>query len=599
MAKSQEELLAEISAKLDKNAAAASGGGGIGAFSGLTKGLNEASGAVNPFVKVIEKAGEAFSAVKSAIDQNIGTWQGLSQSGMTFNGDIVSMSAAASGARVNLNEFASVLQNNVTGLIGLGSSASQSAIMFGKLSKEMFDSGITDELTRLGMTSKDINETLAVQVGFQRSTLKDTQESRTESIIAAKELATEMDAMAKLTGKSRKEQEDAMKKAQADMQVEAKFRLIGAQKGPEAEAEARKIYAQQYNEAQLRGQGQMFKEVFATGHVMSQEAATQRAMLGEQALATERQARATADGNKAAADKANEEARIAAVQNGKDVGKLQLAVYGDQGGQASKVLMENMRNTQGFYEAERKIRQEAAFKNASAEVVDAEIMRRIKNEQANKDAKTGKDIAGAGTTEAILQLQNRTKDVSSALMNGLVKPLNDDIGPRLKGFSDKFLSPTVYKKSPSGEVIKSTTASAIESSIKKGYEAGKSAEGGKSAKENIKARNGGDGYVGANAIEGAGQLVGASMKLGLSGLDKLGLKAPETATSTAPATASSSTTQTTPSEKKATLDDVVNLLEKLNTSMKNVSDKTEQLNDNAGRQVRATKNLSNDRFRSN
>jgi hypothetical protein len=443
-----EKLLSEHARQVGSQVRASGGGSGSGKVD--VGGMGGAIGAAADkasagLTAVMTPLSSAFTDIKSSVDKGLGTWRDMNSVGANFNNDIIGMTVAAYGSRLSLDEMAAVVKQNSTNFVGLGGSVGSGTQAFAKMSKEMADSGATESLKQMGYTNKEINDVLALQIGFQRTTTKQTEEGRRESYESAKKLATEMDAMSKLTGKSRAEQEDAMKKAQADGQVEAKMRLIGLKEGPEAEAKARKIYAEQYNEAQLRGQGQMFKEVFATGHVMSQEAANQQAILGEQARATADQARATAAGDYEAAKSANERAQAEAVKNGQDVNRLQMAAIGGQNNVVGAEMIKQIELNRGMNDAVMAIKKEAAFKDKDETVILAEAKRRIAFEQQGKDAK-GNEIAGAQSTKAMIALGNRAGDAGSAIMSGLVKPINDAAGPALKSIAN-VLGPEAKTKS--------------------------------------------------------------------------------------------------------------------------------------------------------
>ena len=146
-----------------------------------------------------------------------------------------------------------------------------------------------------------------------------------------------------------------MKKAQADMQVEAKLRVLTMGKSEEEAAAIRSGFMTQYNEAQLRGQGQMFKEVFATGTVQSQEAASQVAISGREAQMTMAQAKATAAGDAKAASEYSKQAAAESMKNQNDVNKLNLAIYSSNT-DAGKTMKDSMTATSGMYKAEQAVR---------------------------------------------------------------------------------------------------------------------------------------------------------------------------------------------------------------------------------------------------
>jgi len=413
-------------------------------FSALDSEMKKASNEFNPFTKNLKDGGEAakkgLETVEKAVKDSLNGWRDLSKSGAGFNNDVIGMTMAAAGTRMPLADFASVIKDNASNFAGLGGNVTRGAEAFARLGKEMFDSGITDSLKQLGYTNKDLNEVLALQMGTVRGSMRDDKASREAAIRSAADLANEMDLMAKMTGRTREEQQEAMKKAQGDASVEAKLRLIGIKEGPEAEKKARLEFLKQYNEAEAQGRGQMFKEVFATGQVMSKEAATQAALDGKAAEATRNAALATSKGDAEAASKFNAEARAETLKLNQDETRLRQATLGKAGGVASESISATMMNktARADYDAAQSIKGDATYKGPTDDAsLLAESKRRAQEAQQGKD-KEGTDVSGA--TKAAVQLGNRLDDVQSALKTGLLEPLNKEIGPGLKTFADKYLS---------------------------------------------------------------------------------------------------------------------------------------------------------------
>ena len=434
----------------------------------LDDAMKSTSDAMSPFGKNLKDGGElakkGLEAVHKAVTDSMGGWRDLSKSGAGFNNDIIGMTVAAAGTRMPLADFAGVIKENASNFAGLGGNVTRGAEAFAKLGKEMFDSGITDSLKQLGYTNKDLNEVLALQIGTVRGSMRDDKASREAAIQSAADLANEMDLMAKMTGRTREEQQEAMKKAQGDASVEAKLRLIGIKEGPEAEKKARLEFLKQYNEAEAQGRGQMFKEVFATGQVMSKEAATQAALDGKAAEATRNAALATSKGDAESASKFNAQAREETLKLNQDETRLRQATLGKAGGVASESISATMMNktARADFDSAQSIRGEDKFKNASEAELLAESKRRAQEAQAGKD-KDGTDVSGA--TKAAVQLGNRLDDVQSALKTGLLEPLNKEIGPGLKTFADKYLSGKDFEGS--GKRI----APAIEGAMARGNKA--------------------------------------------------------------------------------------------------------------------------------
>jgi len=412
------------------------------------------AGEFNIFNTALGGAGKAADAVKDAynkvapgIEKGLDTWRELSKVGAGFSNDVVGMTVAAAGTRMPLQEFAGIIGKNAESMLGFGGTVTRGAEDFAKMSKRMFDEygTQTDQLRQMGYTNKELNEILLMQGSIQRGSFKDEQSRNKATIESATKLATEMDEMAKLTGKSREEQMANMKKAQADMQFEAAIRLktqgMSAEDAKKFEDNARK----QMSEAQLRGQGQMFKEVFATGQIMSKEAAIQASLNQEQAAATRKQAQVsgdaklTADQREMQANAAAAEGRRAAAADMNNTAKLQLMTLGDAGGAASKALNESagaqIQQVRGLeaIAAANKLNMDTDEGRREAQRIQNE---EIKKSQEGKN-KEGDSVSGA--TKAVVNLGARVGDAESAIANKLVLPLNRDVSPALGRFADRLL----------------------------------------------------------------------------------------------------------------------------------------------------------------
>ena len=443
----EDEILEELK-RLNKNSA--KGGSSPTGPSVKLPGAGE----FNIFNTALGGAGKAADAVKDAynkvapgIEKGLDTWRELSKVGAGFSNDVVGMTVAAAGTRMPLQEFASIVGKNAEEMLGFGGTVTRGAEDFARMSKKMFDEygTQTDQLRQMGYTNKELNEILLMQGSIQRGSFKDAQSRDKATIESATKLATEMDEMAKLTGKSREEQMANMKKAQADMQFEAAIRLktqgMSAEDAKKFEDNARK----QYGEAQLRGQGQMFKEVFATGQIMSKEAAIQASLNQEQAAATRKQAQVsgdsklTADQREMQANAAAAEGRRAAAADMNNTAKLQLMTLGDAGGAASKALndsagaqIKQVRGLEAIAAANGLDLKNKDDAIKAQQLQDAEI----KKSQEGKN-KEGESVSGA--TKAVVNLGARVGDAESAIMNKLVLPLNRDVSPALGRFADRLL----------------------------------------------------------------------------------------------------------------------------------------------------------------
>lgn len=301
------------------------------------------------------KLGETTKAAKQFGDmmakgatEVFDSWQKLSASGSNFSGDLIGMTKAAYNSRMEFGQWSDLIKENGAKLSSLGGNVTRGSEAFTRLSKDFFDSGISTELRNIGYTSKDLNEILAIQAATQKSGYKDTEEGRRKSYMAAKELAEQMDAIAKLTGKSREQQMEEMKKKQVDGQVEAKLRLLAngdMQKYAQLQSEYQKLAL----EAKKRGDEELFKQQFATGTYMTKAAGTQAAVLGQQSRAVEEAAARLAKGDLAGAREASAKADAAALKNANDKTILTLATAGEAGGAAASAAQKSVEATDTMY----------------------------------------------------------------------------------------------------------------------------------------------------------------------------------------------------------------------------------------------------------
>jgi len=325
----------------------------------MNKGGNSTPIETTSLTSALKDAGGVVSKIASGIlsggEQLLGTFQDVSKSGASFSTDILGMGKAAFESRLSLAEFADVIKTNSTTLAGMGGNVTRGAEAFAKLSKTFFDDKSSSSLRDLGYTSKELNEVLALSVGMQKSGYKDTELGRKASVTAAQNLAYEMDAVAKLTGKSREQQAEELKKGQADGRIEAKMRLMAQGKSEEEIAKMKEEYQLGLLQAQKNGTEQMYKEFFATGTYNTKQAATQSALMGDQSRAMEDQIKAMQSGDFTKASEARSKVDAESMKNANDRTLLNLATFGDSIGSAGSISKGMVETTDTMYHSVKKV----------------------------------------------------------------------------------------------------------------------------------------------------------------------------------------------------------------------------------------------------
>jgi hypothetical protein len=444
----------EIASAIRGGGGGGGGSGGGGGGKADTTPSKEAATTFNSMMKdsadAANKVTAAYNKVAPGIEIGLNTWRDLSKVGAGFSNDIVGMTAAAAGTRMPLGEFAGVIKENAANLSGFGGNVTRGGEEFARLSKRMFDDYApnTDQLRQMGLTNKDLNELLMIQSVSTRAKMKDGDEKDKKLIENAMALGTEMDLMAKLTGKSREAQMEQQRKNQQDMAFEAAIRRKTIGMSADEAMEFEKNARNQLRDAQLRGQEAVFKDVFSTGTIKSKEAAAQASINQEQAAATMKQAQVSADKTMDSKER-ERQANVAAAEGrrafDKDMQndtKLMYASLGEQGGTVGKVMRDSMGAN---IEYQRNLEATATKMNIVMKTDEDRAKVQKQMEEDAKSAAAGKKADGTqadASTKALVNLGARAGDVESAFMNKIVKPLNEKVNPAFEKLAEGALGAT-------------------------------------------------------------------------------------------------------------------------------------------------------------
>jgi len=444
----------EIASAIRGGGGGGGGSGGGGGGKADTTPSKEAATTFNSMMKdsadAANKVTAAYNKVAPGIEIGLNTWRDLSKVGAGFSNDIVGMTAAAAGTRMPLGEFAGAIKENAANLSGFGGNVTRGGEEFARLSKRMFDDYApnTDQLRQMGLTNKDLNELLMIQSVSTRAKMKDGDEKDKKLIENAMALGTEMDLMAKLTGKSREAQMEQQRKNQQDMAFEAAIRRKTIGMSADEAMEFEKNARNQLRDAQLRGQEAVFKDVFSTGTIKSKEAAAQASINQEQAAATMKQAQVSADKTMDSKER-ERQANVAAAEGrrafDKDMQndtKLMYASLGEQGGTVGKVMRDSMGAN---IEYQRNLEATATKMNIVMKTDEDRAKVQKQMEEDAKSAAAGKKADGTqadASTKALVNLGARAGDVESAFMNKIVKPLNEKVNPAFEKLAEGALGAT-------------------------------------------------------------------------------------------------------------------------------------------------------------
>ena len=410
---------------------------GVASFDGTAR-VSTATKALKDNFGALGKVSGALpdSLIRGA-EGYVDTFRQLSQSGAVFSADIFEMKNAAAQSRISLDSFAGIVSENSKDFAAFGGTVSTGARLFADASKNMFDEGISDPLLMMGMTFEEINDNMATYMSLNRRRFTEEEMRNGKAATAMVAMSTEMDKIAKLTGKNRQELEKEINDRMRKGQVEAKIRMLEASGNKEAADKMRMALAQ----AEKAGPGALaaVEDLFTKGAVVSEEGRAAAVALGPAFndltnMVRVAQGPGGVEGMTNSIDKFN----TAVAQRIQDPEFLNVATLGGMGNQFADAFA-GMVTSAGTYsdnvqklmdkenltreQAIQRLREISEKEQQGADTPGADVTRTIVNsEQAIRDF-------GAVISERILGENGALTQFIKALNDGAgLRPLADDIG---------------------------------------------------------------------------------------------------------------------------------------------------------------------------
>ena len=402
MAKTVEELLQENN---DLLRAQQSNRGGIGSApasktdKGLLSGLDKST-----------------AGLASEVDKSAKTWQQASNVGIGFNNDAIGLRTSVAQTRLSTEEWGDTIKKGAIGFTALGGTMTDSAKKFNQMSASFSDTTAADELRKIGFTTKEYNDVLAISLASKKGQDLSTLEGQRKANMAAADLALEMDKVAQLTGVSRREQQEALQEKQKNARVQATIELE-IRKGGKDAADS---YLNMSTKLKGVGLDKLGDELY-TGQALSQKAIAQMNALGpagnqlREAITATKNAKSEEE--KAAAKAMMDRAQSAIAERQTSTEYLTMVQRGQ--GDVAEAAGEGMIAARNYNKGIEEV--QAEFK-AQGKALTTEQARQVLAERAKKpvDIATGKDktsgeAAAAKTTEAYVLAQARAADGAAKL----------------------------------------------------------------------------------------------------------------------------------------------------------------------------------------
>jgi hypothetical protein len=213
-----------------------------------------------------------FGAVAAAAEKQLGSYQALANSGATFGGSMLAMTNAASGAGLTVEQFSKIVASNGQAMVALGGTTEQGAKRFADLGKKMKQSGLGDELLRMGYSTEGVNQGMASYMQVMGSNGRLQNASTAQLAQGSATYMKELDGLAKITGSTREEKQKEMEALAKDAQVEAAMQHLD-----DKQRQQMLSYITSFPKAQ---QGAI-KDMLATGTITTEEGVKMAAMYPE------------------------------------------------------------------------------------------------------------------------------------------------------------------------------------------------------------------------------------------------------------------------------------------------------------------------------
>ena len=275
MAQTQEELLTEIRDSLR------SSNGNRGGYGAQPKAPSAPSSSFigskeeGMFNTAVGAMGTGASKVAGAIGSASDSWQQASQIGIGFNNDAIGFRTSVAQTRLSTDEWRDAIEKGRQGFTALGGTMSDSAKRFNQLSTEFSNTDTADQLRKIGISTKEYNDVLAISTAGKKFGDFADAESRKKANNAAADLALEMDKVAQLTGVSRREQQEALQEKQKNARVQATVEMQLRAGGQDAADAYKKMTTQ------MKGMGldKLSDEIY-TGQALSAKSIATLSALG-------------------------------------------------------------------------------------------------------------------------------------------------------------------------------------------------------------------------------------------------------------------------------------------------------------------------------
>jgi len=279
--------------------------GGFAKLAGGTATVSDALSIVTNALGTIPAAGKPVALVLGTLGQGVinanNSMNEMGKTGVTFGNNLGLMTMAVTGARITIDEFQEMMRKGAHSVSSLGGNADRGATNFLELSTAIQETKIVQDLVEAGVSTKELNDLTMITMMNRRRLDVTDEVQRAKAIESTANLAQEMDLIARLTGKSREQQQRDLEAGLMKAEVQATLNQL--------DDEARINYMNMRTAVGPLGENiQTLADEIVTGGVRTAEGSARMAALGPAGAAFEaalkQQMSARDDNERKAADAA-------------------------------------------------------------------------------------------------------------------------------------------------------------------------------------------------------------------------------------------------------------------------------------------------------
>ena len=187
--------------------------GAVGAVTGMATGLLQGKTSIHEFTQNVP----GLNIITGIIENQMTMYKELSSVGAGFGNSMFEITQVAAASGLSMQTLAKVIASESEGLRMFGGNVQEGTRRFGRLSKEMRTGNLGRQLLGMGLTTEELNENLISYNELLVSTGRDRYMTDSQIAEGSAKYSLELDKIAKLTGKSRKQIEEEQRAKNTDI----------------------------------------------------------------------------------------------------------------------------------------------------------------------------------------------------------------------------------------------------------------------------------------------------------------------------------------------------------------------------------------------